>query len=56
MNQSEKKKIYNNVWNCAYRRRYMYRGMERELREHETLLMCLGIAKWMEFDTEKPKY
>lgn len=56
MNSTEKKKIYRNVWNCAYRRRYMYKGTSRELREHETLLMCLNIAKWWQFDSEKPNY
>ena len=25
-------------------------------REHETVLMCLNIANWTEFDTDKPKY
>ena len=49
----EKIKIYNNVWNCAYKRRHMYHGTARELREHETLLMCLKIAKWWKYDTEK---
>ena len=49
----EKKKIYLNVWNCAYRRRYAYKGTSRELREHETLLMCLSIAKWWKFDSDK---
>jgi hypothetical protein len=56
MNLSEKAKIYYNIWCCAHQRRYMYRGTPRVEREHTTILMCLGIAKWMEFDTEKPKY
>jgi len=25
-------------------------------REHETILMCLGIAEWTTFDSERPKY
>ncbi len=55
---TEKSKIYYNVWCCAHQRRYMYRGTERELREHETVLMCLKItdAKWYSFDTDKPRY
>jgi hypothetical protein len=53
---TEKDKIYKNVWCCAYRRRYLYRGTARELREHETILMCLKIAKWTVFDSEKRKY
>jgi hypothetical protein len=54
---SEKAKIYYNVWCCAYQRRYIYRDdPERYQREHETLLMCLKIAKWNKFDTEKPKH
>jgi hypothetical protein len=56
MNISEKTKIYHNVWNCAYQRRHAYKGTSRELREHETLLMCLNIAKWWRFDSEKPNY
>ena len=53
---SEKSKIYYDVWCCAYQRRYLYKGTPREQREHETLLMCLGIAKWTEFDSEKRNY
>ena len=53
---TEKDKIFYNVWCCAYQRRYMYRGTDREHREHTTLLMCLGIAKWYVFDSEKPNY
>lgn len=52
MNLTEKAKIYRNVWCCAYQRRYLYKGTPRECREHETVLMCLKIAKWTEFDTE----
>ncbi len=58
MNLSEKSKIYYNVWYCAHQRRFLYRGTPREMREHETVLMCLNIkdAKWYKFDTEKPQY
>ena len=56
MELTEKAKIYKNVWSCAYQRRYIYRNTNRYYREHETVLMCLKIAKWWEFDTEKPKY
>jgi hypothetical protein len=53
---TEKDKIYKYVWQCAFQRRYIYRGTPREHREHETILMCLNIAKWTVFDTEKPHY
>ena len=53
---NEKSKIFHSVWCCAYQRRGLYRGTDREHREHETVRMCLGIAKWTEFDTDKPKY
>ena len=56
MTRTERHKIYNNIWCCAYQRRHMYRGTLRELGEHETLLMCLKIAKWWQFDSEKPNY
>jgi len=53
---SEKDKIYYNVWCCAYQRRYLYKKTPRESREHETVLMCLGIARFTVFDTEKTKH
>lgn len=53
---SEKAKIYQNVWCCAYQRRYLYKGTLREQREHDTILMCLQIAKWWQFDSEKLQY
>jgi len=56
---TEKDKIYYNVWRCAYRRRYaakLKQDWELYQREHQTLLMCLKIAKWIKFDTEKPKH
>jgi len=56
---TEKAKIYYNVWCCAYRRRYeakLKQDWELYEREHQTLLMCLTIAKWNKFDTEKPKH
>jgi hypothetical protein len=58
MNLTEKAKIYYNVWCCAYQRRSMYRGTEREHREHETILMCLNMkdAQWYQFDSDRPKY
>ena len=59
MNLTEKDKIYRNVWCCAYQRRYnaMVKGdWELYEREHHTVLMCLNIAKWTTFDTEKPRY
>jgi hypothetical protein len=56
---TEKDKIYKNVWSCAYRRRYaakLKQDWELYNREHQTLLMCLKIAKWNQFDTEKRNY
>jgi len=58
MNLSEKAKIYYNVWCCAYQRRYTAKckgDWELYHREHQTLLMCLKIAKWTSFDSEKRK-
>ena len=57
MSLTEKGKIYKYVWQCAYQRRYFAmckRDWELYNREHETVLMCLNIAKWTEFDTDKP--
>ena len=59
MSLSEKDKIYYNVWCCAYRRRYeakLKQDWELYNREHQTLLMCLKIAKWNQFDTGKTNY
>ena len=59
MSLSEKDKIYKYVWHCAYQRRYFAmckKDWELYNREHETVLMCLSIANWTEFDTDKPKY
>jgi hypothetical protein len=56
---TEKDKIFYDVWKCAYRRRYAAKqtqNWELYQREHQTLLMCLNIAKWTTFDTEKPQY
>jgi len=59
MTLSEKAQIYYNVWCCAYRRRHeakLKEDWQRYQREHQTLLMCLKIAKWTTFNTEKPKH
>lgn len=56
---TKKSKIYRNVWCCAYRRRCdakLKKDFERYDREHETVLMCLKIAKWTQFDSERPNY
>jgi hypothetical protein len=56
---NEKSQIYYNVWCCAYRRRYeaqIKKDWKRYHGEHQTLLMCLKIAKWTTFDSEKPKH
>ena len=58
MTLTEKEQIYKNIWTCAYRRRYeaqVKKDWERYYREHETILMCLKIAKWTVFDTDKRK-
>ena len=59
MTLSEKDKIFYNVWCCAYQRRYnakLKQDWELYNREHQTLLMCLKIARWTTFDTEKTNY
>jgi hypothetical protein len=59
MTLTEKDKIYHNVWCCAYQRRHnakIKQDWELYNREHQTLLMCLKIAKWTTFDTEKTNY
>jgi hypothetical protein len=59
MSLTEKDRIYYNVWCCAHRRRYnamVAEDWELYDREHETVLMCLKIAKWTQFDTEQPRY
>lgn len=56
MTLTEKAQIYHNVWCCAYRRRHeakIKEDWELYQREHQTLLMCLKIARWTIFDTEK---
>ena len=55
---SEKAQIYKNVWCCAFRRRYEAKvksDWDLYQREHQTVLMCLKIAKWTTFDTDKRK-
>ena len=59
MSLTEKDKIFRDVWQCAYQRRYnaMVKGdWELYAREHHTILMCLKIAKWTTFDTDKKRY
>jgi hypothetical protein len=59
MSLSEKAKIYHNVWSCAYQRRYNAKvsgDWDLYDREHSTILMCLRIVKWNQFDTEKTNY
>jgi hypothetical protein len=61
MSISEKAKIYYNVWCCSYQRRYnakLTKDWELYDREHQTVLMCLNMkdAKWMMFDSDKPKH
>jgi len=56
MTLSEKDKIFRDVWCCAYQRRYnaMVKGdWELYDREHQTVIMCLKIAKWVKFDSDK---
>jgi hypothetical protein len=59
VSSTEKAKIYRHIWCCAHRRRYdakMKQDWNLYDREHQTLLMCLNIAKWIKFDTEKKNY
>jgi len=59
MSLTEKDKIFRDVWQCAYQRLYnaMCKGdWELYAREHQTIRMCLKIAKWTYFDTEKTNY
>jgi len=59
MSITEKDKIFRDVWQCSYQRRYsaMCKGdWELYRREHQTILMCLKIAKWTTFDTDQPHY
>ena len=55
---NEKSKIFFSVWCCAYQRRWLYKGTDREHREHETVRMCLDMkgVKFHKFDTEQPHY
>lgn len=56
MTLTEKDKIYYNIWCCAFRRRYNAKIKENWKlydREHSTVLMCLNIAKWIEFEESK---
>ncbi len=55
---NDKSKIFYNIWCCAHRRRFLYKGTDREYREHETVLMCLDMkdVKFYQFDTDKPHY
>ena len=59
MTLTEKAQIYKNIWTCAYRRRHSAKckgDWDLYDREHQTVLMCLKIAKWTVFDTEKERY
>jgi hypothetical protein len=55
---NEKSKIFYDVWKSAYQRRGLYKGTDREHREHETVRMCLDMkdVKFYKFDTEQPHY
>ena len=55
---NEKSKIFYDIWKCAYQRRTLYKGTDREHREHETARMCLDMkdVKFYQFDTDKPHY
>lgn len=57
-NMNEKSKLYYNIWCCAYKRRNLYKGTPREIREHSTVTMCLNMkdVKFYVFDTERTKY
>ena len=55
---NEKSKIFYDIWKSAYQRRTLYKGTDREHREHETVRMCLDMkdVKFYVFDSEKPHY
>ena len=55
---TEKSRIFYDIWKCAYQRRGLYRGTDREHREHETVRMCLDMkgVKFHKFDSEQPHY
>ena len=55
---TDKSKIFFSVWCCAYQRRWIYKGTDREHREHETVRMCLDMkdVTFYKFDSEKPHY
>ena len=55
---NDKSKLFYDIWKCAYQRRTIYKGTDREHREHETVRMCLDMkdVKWYTFDTERPQY
>jgi hypothetical protein len=53
MDLREKEKIYRNIWICAYQRRYNAKivgNWNLYNREQSTILMCLKIVKWSEFE------
>jgi len=55
---TEKDKIFRDVWCCAYQRRYnamVKKDWELYHREHDTILMCLDIAKWITFEEDRKK-
>ena len=59
MTLTEKAQIYKNVWTCAYRRRHAAKckgDWDLYDREHQTVLMCLKIARWTTFDSEKTRH
>jgi len=55
---NEKSRIFFGIWKCAYQRRGIYKGTDREHREHETVRMCLDMkdVTFYKFDSEKPHY
>jgi hypothetical protein len=55
---NNKSKIFFDIWKCAYQRRGLYKGTDREHREHETVRMCLDMkdVKFYQFDSERPQY
>lgn len=56
---TERSQIYYNVWCCAYRRRHeakLVQDWKLYDHEHQTVLMCLKIARWSVFDSQKPKH
>jgi len=48
-----KKRMFFDIWCCAHKRKYQYKGTPRELRELETIKMCVAKESWWKFEDQK---